>query len=676
MLDELVLALQGLVDRIARWARLGPTDDNPRRRFLIVQIDGLSKEVFEGALHTGGIPNTARLIASRRFLRRPMSVGLPSSTPAFQAAAMYGVMPDIPGFHYYDKRAERELHFPEAGDADFVETRVAAGRRGILEGGSCYGCVFTGGAENSLLTFARLMKVTRAGLPLLRLALSVVLLGWVIAKCLWLTAVELTRFVVRLTAHPDSASHDGLRWLGLKIVFSIWVRELFTLSVSADLYRGIPALYVNFLDYDVFAHSFGPTHRSAMRALRHIDNAIGQLARIVERLPEFQYDLYILADHGQTMTRPFPQVSGGQSLEEVTRDILGTQSGRADNRRRAHMGVARQLAGYRQLITDAEQPLGISIRFAAEESSCGIGRAAGGGRISVPNIMAGRRNFGIDRPYQTFAVGIRQYERSDAGYVVDRTPRRLALGVSLFLLDIVAPPHARPRTQGRKRRVGRKLLGDAGILVTNSGFTRELTLRTLGALDLPVLPDRVVTVPLGTDPARFRPDIDPGPARAHFGIPDGRLLLTVARLTPHKGIDTSLRVLARLLPRFPDLRYVVAGQGVGSKQTVPTLNLKTAAEILPAVGVYITRTRDLQGEARWNSITNIGYRPTFDGQELTSETFLFGALERPPARIRVEFLRRVRDERKFENPEALKAQILRDVGRAQAYFRRLEALGI
>jgi riboflavin kinase/FMN adenylyltransferase len=41
-------------------------------------------------------------------------------------------------------------------------------------------------------------------------------------------------------------------------------------------------------------------------------------------------------------------------------------------------------------------------------------------------------------------------------------------------------------------------------------------------------------------------------------------------------------------------------------------------------------------------------------------------------RIRVEFLRRVRDERKFKNPEALKAQILRDVGRAQAYFRRLE----
>ena len=348
MLDDLVLALQGLVDRIARWARLGPTDENPRRRFLVVQIDGLSREVFEGALGAGGIPNAARLMASGRFLRLPMSVGLPSSTPAFQAAAMYGVKPDIPGFHYYDKQAQRELHFPEAGVADFVETRLAEGRRGILEGGSCYGCVFTGGAENSLLTFARLMKPTRAGLPLLRMGLSVVLVGWVIAKCVWLTMVELARFVVRVMMQPDSASHDGLRWLGLKIVFSIWVRELFTLSVSADLYRGIPAVYVNFLDYDVFAHSFGPDHRSALRALRHIDNAIGQLARIIERLPEYRYDLYILSDHGQTRTRAFPQVSGGQSLEEVTRQILTAHAGRTVPPRRVHVGVARQIASYRQ----------------------------------------------------------------------------------------------------------------------------------------------------------------------------------------------------------------------------------------------------------------------------------------------------------------------------------------
>lgn len=113
----------------------------------------------------------------------------------------------------------------------------------------------------------------------------------------------------------------------------------------------------------------------------------------------------------------------------------------------------------------------------------------------------------------------------------------------------------------RKRRVGKQLLGDAGILVTNSGYTRELALRTLAGLDLEVDPSRVVVVPLGTDPLKFRPDVDPGIAQKHFGLENGRWLLTVARLTPHKGIDTALRAFARLAPDFPDLRYAIAGQG-------------------------------------------------------------------------------------------------------------------
>ena len=117
---------------------------------------------------------------------------------------------------------------------------------------------------------------------------------------------------------------------------------------------------------------------------------------------------------------------------------------------------------------------------------------------------------------------------------------------------------------------------------------------------------------------------------------------------------------------------VVKGHGVGSKQTVPTLNLATEAEVVPARGVYVTRTWDLDNRRGWNSITNAGYRPTFGGDDqLSIETFLLEPLQgETPHRIRVDFLCRVRDERKFETPEALKAQILKDVGVAQRYFRR------
>jgi riboflavin kinase/FMN adenylyltransferase len=120
---------------------------------------------------------------------------------------------------------------------------------------------------------------------------------------------------------------------------------------------------------------------------------------------------------------------------------------------------------------------------------------------------------------------------------------------------------------------------------------------------------------------------------------------------------------------------VVEGRGIGSKQTVPTLNLAPGAGLVPAPGVYVTRALDLAGGRRWNAITNIGYRPTFGASdELSVETFLLDPFTgETPGRIRLEFLWRVRDERKFESPAALKEQILRDVSVAQRYFRRARA---
>jgi riboflavin kinase/FMN adenylyltransferase len=130
---------------------------------------------------------------------------------------------------------------------------------------------------------------------------------------------------------------------------------------------------------------------------------------------------------------------------------------------------------------------------------------------------------------------------------------------------------------------------------------------------------------------------------------------------------------ARLLGRcFSIQGLVVSGHGVGSKQTVPTLNLHPPAGQIVPRGVYVTETLEPSTNRRWESITNCGFRPTFDGHELTIETFLLTPLEgEPPSHIEVQFRRFIRPERQFPNPDALKAQILRDVFRAQAYWRRI-----
>jgi riboflavin kinase/FMN adenylyltransferase len=133
---------------------------------------------------------------------------------------------------------------------------------------------------------------------------------------------------------------------------------------------------------------------------------------------------------------------------------------------------------------------------------------------------------------------------------------------------------------------------------------------------------------------------------------------------------------ARLLQHAYALEgSVVEGRGVGSKQTVPTLNLAPDGGLEPARGVYVTRALDPESARQWDAITNIGYRPTFGPSgQVSIETFLLDPLcGETPRRLRVEFLWRVRDEREFATVGALKDQILRDVGAARKYFRRIRA---
>lgn len=130
---------------------------------------------------------------------------------------------------------------------------------------------------------------------------------------------------------------------------------------------------------------------------------------------------------------------------------------------------------------------------------------------------------------------------------------------------------------------------------------------------------------------------------------------------------------ARLLGRpFVLTGEVVQGTGTGRRFTFPTLNLAPEQELLPAKGVYITRTL-LEGESKTRrSVTNIGSRPTFNGSGLSVETHLLGYSGDVSARrIEVHFWKRLRAEKKFDGPEALREQIASDIATANQYFSRL-----
>jgi len=114
------------------------------------------------------------------------------------------------------------------------------------------------------------------------------------------------------------------------------------------------------------------------------------------------------------------------------------------------------------------------------------------------------------------------------------------------------------------------------------------------------------------------------------------------------------------------------GRGYGARYTVPTVNLARYDELVPANGVYITWMR-INGEC-FQAVTNVGVRPTFGHDSFAIESHLLNFHEialLAQTEVELVFLKRLRDEKKFDSIEALKQQIARDVAHAQQFFRLL-----
>jgi len=115
------------------------------------------------------------------------------------------------------------------------------------------------------------------------------------------------------------------------------------------------------------------------------------------------------------------------------------------------------------------------------------------------------------------------------------------------------------------------------------------------------------------------------------------------------------------------------GRGVGTRLLVPTVNLARYEALLPAFGVYATRLT-IDGHC-FEAVTNVGNRPTFEGVGFGVETHIlnFEPIEiGDETPLELEFLFRLRPEIEWPSPEALKAQIFKDVARAKRYFRLLD----
>lgn len=157
------------------------------------------------------------------------------------------------------------------------------------------------------------------------------------------------------------------------------------------------------------------------------------------------------------------------------------------------------------------------------------------------------------------------------------------------------------------------------------------------------------------------------------GLPDSsgndRISSTMIRNLVMEGrVDEAPQYLGR----YYQIRgKVVRGRERGGSQLgFPTANIKLHDELCPKMGVYAVTVETVKGN--FNGVANIGYSPTFDDHIFTIEAHILDFSDNLyGTRIRVNMIKRLRDEKKFSGIEELSAQIRSDIETARVLFREI-----
>lgn len=297
--------------------RLRPGPLESGRRLLLVQLDGVSRRRLEWAVSGGHMPFLARRLARGESGLASARGGVPASTPAFQAGLLYGVSPSVPGFVWYDRRSGREIRMDRASDAAAIEASLSERHRPLLEGGTSYFSIFSGGA--ALPHFCLSGLAGDYGLEALTGGFS----SWDALASALVHTVTAARTAGRATHELALGLWQGAAWsltLGRlkheprfllhRLLVGALMRELAVEGILIDVARGIPVVYCDLLGYDEFAHRRGPDAPEAVSQLRSMDLALAAIYAAAEAVPSLRYDVYVFSDHGHVATKPFESFTG------------------------------------------------------------------------------------------------------------------------------------------------------------------------------------------------------------------------------------------------------------------------------------------------------------------------------------------------------------------------------
>jgi hypothetical protein len=286
-----------------------PPADRPRG-LLVVQLDGVSREVVERALVAGQAPNLDRWLTTSHRLHTWWST-VPSTTPASMAGFLHGDDEQVAAFRWWDRHEGRLLATSKPADSRLIEKRFAPGQGLLRGGGAAVSTTYTGGAAESYLTMSQAVSTRRLGSgsdyvtffarPFLFLSTLLLTIGEMVKELYQGRRQRVRGVEPRI---PRTGAYVLLRG-----VTNVLLRRLNLSVVAEQMSRGRPVVYVDFVDYDEIAHHAGPERPESMDAVEGLDAVLGHLQHVAASV-ETAYELVVVSDHGQSLGRTFEQLAG------------------------------------------------------------------------------------------------------------------------------------------------------------------------------------------------------------------------------------------------------------------------------------------------------------------------------------------------------------------------------
>ena len=303
-----------------------PTDTNQPANtgVLMIQIDGLSSVQFQRALLRGRMPFVKKLILDHKVRQAPFYAGLPSATPAVQAELFYGVKTAVPAFEFIDRKTGNRHAMFRAASVNTVVHRLSDRRRPLLEGGSSYSNIYSGGARTAKYCAETISmeSMLKSANPLKVMLVLFFHIGKLL-RVIGYSLIELNLAVYDFFKGLVEGRHflKELKFVPTRVFVCAILREMIRFRVKMDLARGVPIICANFFGYDEQSHRRGPDSAFAHWTLKGIDGVVRDLYKNAQRSNHRNYRVVIYSDHGQQRVAPY-QNRFGRSVKTTIREII------------------------------------------------------------------------------------------------------------------------------------------------------------------------------------------------------------------------------------------------------------------------------------------------------------------------------------------------------------------